>query len=112
MASSIKRDYSKGMSREDWEQNRKHQVDDDFPRGRGDPDFYPEPGQAAYEAEQALIAKRAASKAKPFIERPVEPTHWEGKLYPEWELKKMGEGDNFPDSPEKSGWDKQFEDQH
>lgn len=84
-----------------------------FGRGLGDPDMWGNPAEEEYRREQQeiadLAAKRLASKAKPTFAYPVEPTHWDGKLYPEWELKKMGEGDNFPDSADNAGWDKQFE---
>jgi len=41
--------------------------------------------------------------------RKYDNSHWDGKLYPDWLLK--DEGDNFPESPEQAGWDKQHEDE-
>lgn len=116
MALPIKQGYSKVMTKSMQAYDGHHPVDytraweleheDMFGRGPGDPDMHGNPAEKEYRLEQQeiadLAAKRAASKARPTFEYPVEPTHWEGKRYPEWELKKMGEGDNHPDSPEKN----------
>ncbi len=46
---------------------------------------------------------------KPKFQYPSEPEHFEGKMYPEWQLK--NEADNLPESPEQAGWDKMHEDE-
>ena len=95
------------MSRESQEQSYEAWAHDMFDHEVGNPDNYRYyPGE---EAAEKLAAKRTASKAKPVIEYPVEPTHWDGKLYPEWELIKMGEADNTPGDANDAGWDKQHE---
>lgn len=39
----------------------------------------------------------------------VDPNeHWEGRLYPEWMLVKLGEADNTPGDPFDADWSEQY----
>ncbi len=46
-------------------------------------------------------------KVTPTVERPNEPKHWPGKLYPEWELEQLGESDDHYNR-----WDLDQEENH